>query len=104
MGFAAGEKEEREEIKVKRVVEIPQYKTVEVERPVFKERKIEIIKPEFKRKIIEKPVYREVTVEKPIFEKKVIKVEKVKVIEKIKIVEVPKYVEKIIEEIGRAHV
>jgi hypothetical protein len=81
MAFQAGQEETREEIKVLRVVEIPEYKTVIVDKPVIKEKPYEVSVPVFIEMEISQPVFKRVIVEVPEYVIKEIIVEKVKIIE-----------------------
>ena len=97
MAFAAGEREEKKEILVKRIVEVPTYKEVEIIKPIIKEKVIQINKPMLKEVQVAKPIFKEVVVEVPVYKEVEVIVEKVKIVEVIKKVEVPKFVEKIVE-------
>ena len=82
---------------IERIVEIPQFKDVEVLRPVLVDKIVEVLVP----------VFKDYNVDKPVFVEKIIEVQKVKVSEvevtvnrpvfKEKVIELPVYKEIIIE-------
>jgi hypothetical protein len=95
--FKKAVKETTTERIVDRIVEVPKYKEVIVQKPKFVEKTISIDKPIYKEVEVERIRYIEKVVEVPKYIEKQIIVETVRVVEKIVVVEVPKYIEKIIE-------
>ena len=78
MSFETGDvKVKTEERVIQRIVEVPMFKDVEIERPSFIDKEIVIEKPKYVDVTYERPIFRNMIVEVPVFVDKIIEVEKV---------------------------